>query len=70
MNFLVSLNKNANFWKDRFYSWHRLFDSPNIRNFLKEEKKSDYDRMIREGKFKGKEITDIYEFIQILIDLN
>ncbi|BAW18461.1 hypothetical protein MBVG596_0882 [Mycoplasmopsis bovigenitalium] len=49
------INQNADFWKEKFYKWQRLFDSPKIRNFLKEDKKTEYDEMISQGKFKGKE---------------
>lgn len=52
---LSFIEQNADFWKNRFYSGHRLFDSDKVRNFLKEEKKSEYDDMIRQGRFKGKE---------------
>lgn len=49
------IKQNQDYWTNQFYKWQRLFDSPKIREFLKDDKKSEYDTMISQNKFKGKE---------------
>ncbi|MBU4692286.1 putative immunoglobulin-blocking virulence protein [Mycoplasma zalophi] len=39
------LNQNRDFWVRTFYKFERLFDSPNVSNFLKEDAKAKYPDM-------------------------